>query len=332
MKWPEYLEAWFSGEADAETTQALLAWRQASPENERLFRAYQRALVPHPPDWAQQLDVNRSWQELLPRLTEESGQEAAAETSHRITWRIHAVAAAAASVLLLLAWWMMSPKVHRLQVAAGQKMVWLPDSSQVLLNEHSVLTYEEGFGEEHRNLTLEGQGFFEVRPDKQLPFRIKSKAAITQVVGTSFDLQAYPSQARERLAVVTGVVQYQPLSPEGKPIGAPRVVKAGQSLTSQGTAGGTVFNPAIPIEQLIWSGRLVFQQATLEQVLDVMERYYGKQFVLENPAAGKCLLTASFYQEKPSDVLDVIALSMRMEWKQQGETYLLSGNGCTNDI
>lgn len=254
------------------------------------------------------------------------------EAIRRITWRMPAVAAAVASLLLLLSWWIMTPKVHTVQVAQGQKLFWLPDSSQVLLNEHSVLTYEEGFGEEHRSLTLEGQGFFEVKPNKQLPFRIKSKDAITQVIGTSFDLQVYPTQPQERLAVITGVVQYQPLSMEGEPVGAPAVVKAGQSITFNEAGERMVFNPTIPNEQLLWSGRLVFQQATLEQVVTALERYYDKKIVLENSVAGKCLFTASFHQEGLTDVLEVIALTLRMEWEQQGDTYLLSGNGCNEDI
>ncbi|TPE42374.1 FecR family protein [Pontibacter mangrovi] len=327
-RWPAYLEAWFSGEADAETLAALQAWRKASPANERLFQAYQRALSPHPPVWAQQIDVNRSWEELLPRLTR---KEAPAKSS-RITWRVPAFAAAAVLALLLVGWWLMAPKVHRVQVADGKETIWLPDSSQVLLNAHSTLTYKEGFGKEHRSVTLEGQGFFQVRPDKRLPFRIESKAAVTQVVGTSFDLQAYPGQGQESLAVVTGTVQYQPLSPEGEPLGAPAIVQAGHSITFKKQAEEITLNALMPHDQLVWSGRLVFEQTRLDQVLRVLRKHYKREIVLQDPKAGQCLLTASFQEEKLTDVLDVIALSLRMTWQASGDSYILSGNGCNEDI
>lgn len=327
-KWPEYLEAWFSGEADEETQQALQAWRKAAPENEQIFRAYEQSLQKSQPAWAQQLDVEEHWQAFRARVQPAGETETGAPKGRSITWRIPATVAAAASVLLLLTWWFMKPEVHTLQVADGQQMVWLPDSSQVLMNEHTRITYEDGFGKKHRDLTLEGQAFFEVTPNKEVPFRIKSQDAITQVVGTSFDLQSYPEQPSERLTVITGLVQYQPLRADGKPAGPATFVKAGQSITYNKQAAEVAHNPSVPNDQLRWSGRLVFQQSTLADVLEALESYYHVRVALQDATTADCLLTASFHKEKLQDVLDVIALSMDMEWEQQGDTYLLKGNGC----
>lgn len=83
--------------------------------------------------------------------------------------------------------------VNTLSIPRGMnKLVVLPDSSQVWLNAESSLQYPESFeGMKQREVYLKGEGYFEVTKDAEHPFMVKTDALETQVLGTSFNVKAY---------------------------------------------------------------------------------------------------------------------------------------------
>lgn len=109
-----------------------------------------------------------------------------------LSWRW--AAAAAVVIAVGYAAWLATPHPTAYVVAAGEtRSVTLPDGTTVDLNSGSELTVEPGFGETHRDLKLTGEAYFDVAADSSLPMRIRTHNATVQVVGTRFNLRAWPS-------------------------------------------------------------------------------------------------------------------------------------------
>lgn len=87
------------------------------------------------------------------------------------------------------------------------KTITLPDGTLVSLNSDSHLSYPKRFGNHSREVTIDGEAFFEVKPNKRKPFIIHARNAQIRVLGTSFNVSAYPDSLLMEVIVKTGKVQ-----------------------------------------------------------------------------------------------------------------------------
>ena len=103
---------------------------------------------------------------------------------------------------------------QEITVAAGPKiqLTTLPDGSRVWVNRNSTLTYGADFNDAAREVRLQGEAFFEVKKDHGRPFTVLANDTRTRVLGTSFNVRAYPAEDSVEVAVVTGRVSFQPSS------------------------------------------------------------------------------------------------------------------------
>ena len=84
------------------------------------------------------------------------------------------------------------------------KYAVLPDSSMVWLHPHSSLSY--ALSPDHRSVRLQGEAFFDVRHDERRPFRVYTGDVMTDVLGTSFNVEAYTEEPAVRVSLVQGKV------------------------------------------------------------------------------------------------------------------------------
>lgn len=85
--------------------------------------------------------------------------------------------------------------------------MYLPDGTQVWLNSCSRLTYSQGFGINDRNLKLEGEGYFEVSHNEQLPFIIHTQEVDVTVLGTQFNFKNYADDSEASVSLLSGKVK-----------------------------------------------------------------------------------------------------------------------------
>jgi ferric-dicitrate binding protein FerR (iron transport regulator) len=88
-----------------------------------------------------------------------------------------------------------------------QKELVLPDGSRVWLNAASSIRYPDTFSSKERSVELTGEAWFDVTHADKIPFLIHSGAIITRVMGTAFDIKAYPGQKSMIVSVQRGKVQ-----------------------------------------------------------------------------------------------------------------------------
>lgn len=155
------------------------------------------------------------------------------------------------------------------------KDVVLPDGSKVWLNESTELRYTDNF-RENRQLHLTGEAFFQVTPDAEHPFTVETGALSVTVLGTEFNLAAYPGTEQTVVSLASGKVEV--VAPEHTVTLAPmeQLVYANES----GTATVGEF-PAGLIDR--WQNKpLSLQGATLTESLERVASFFGVE--LQNAA------------------------------------------------
>lgn len=131
-------------------------------------------------------------------------------------------AAAAALLIVTLAIWGLIPgkkepgtglsknNIKTLQPVADskeKKYIRLQDGSTVLLNEGSRLEYPDTFSAGTREITLTGEAYFDIRHDAARPFIVHTGNVSTTVLGTAFNIRAYPGQKEVTVTVTRGKVK-----------------------------------------------------------------------------------------------------------------------------
>ena len=166
------------------------------------------------------------------------------------------------------------------QTAFGQKqIIRLPDGSTVHLNAGSKLTYMEPFQENKRKVTLTGEAFFEVARDELRPFVIHSGVVSTKVLGTSFNVRAYPDEQQIVVSVETGKVGVN-LSEKDQNIEINPTEQA-TYLDGQASFSVSTFDRQ---EVIGWKeGVIQFKDMPLNKVITKLERVYGVEFHINNP-------------------------------------------------
>ena len=106
----------------------------------------------------------------------------------------------AASVLLCFASWFIYDywkpvAMQTVSAGAAISVITLPDQTKVTLNRYSSLTYPDRFKEDRREVQLQGEAYFEVEKDARHPFVVKADPVEVEVLGTHFNVEAYPGDA-----------------------------------------------------------------------------------------------------------------------------------------
>lgn len=156
----------------------------------------------------------------------------------------------------------------------------LADGSRVWLNAGSSLKYPERFSNEKREVALEGEAYFEVTPNPKIPFIVHSGAMELEVLGTSFNIEAYPGEEKILTTLLTGSIA-QRFTEQGKRI----VLLPSQQSVYTIATGNTQVRKADLESVLAWrQEKFIARDERLEDILHKMGRWYGFRTVFTNPA------------------------------------------------
>ena len=200
----------------------------------------------------------------------------------------------------------------------------LPDGSFVRLNANTKIEYPEHFTGKIRKVKLSGEAFFEVTKDSIHPFRIETPNASVEVLGTSFNVSAYPNTDKVVVNVETGKVklsEHTNGSTELKFIVLP-AGERGWIKVSQGEIG---HRQELEPNYASWMTKIVnFQRTPLVEVCSVLENTYHVKFRLENPEIGEILYTANFADLNLDYIVKVIARTHHLQVKKNGDEIILA--------
>lgn len=199
----------------------------------------------------------------------------------------------------------------------------LPDGSKVSLNSDTHLQYPEQFGEQTREVTIEGEAFFEVTPNPQKPFIIHAGKAQIKVLGTSFNVRAYSDAQLMEVIVKTGKVQVLNLQTETEQHDE-LILTPGEKGTLVRQSNALLKSINENPNYIAWKTHdLVFRATALNEVITDLENVYKVSIQLQDPELGKQLLTAHFNNYSLDFILEVIETTFGMETLKVDGQYML---------
>lgn len=204
------------------------------------------------------------------------------------------------------------------------KEVALCDGTHVWLNAKSSISYSKEYGKKLREISLEGEAFFQVARDTLKPFVVNTRYSITRVLGTSFTVSAYPDE-RQHVGVVSGKVMVK--MPDSSNRSDFRLVQGEQVSLDPATNQSELEN--IDPEQLMsWKDNvLCFDSQALSEVAAILERKFGNQIRVTDSGLCNRQFTGTFDNETLPHILNTISLSMGLTIKQANDTIVeISGN------
>lgn len=334
----DLIAAYLAGELSADERAKLMAWVDENPSHrvyfEELLEIWSASEDTEVSDYPVS-DQEAAWDRLEDRLFGQASAEDATPivslSPKRVRsspWKWISVAASIA-LLLGVGSYLLRESTGEigeqivLQSGSEKQQLTLPDGSNVWLNAQSELTYTTPF--DRRDVTLEGEAFFDVVPNAERPFRIRTAETVTTVLGTSFNVRAYPEETSIEVTVSSGKVKLEkPDSPGGVNLekGQTGVYDRSQAIIER--------RETTIAEADAWrTGRLSFVDTPLSEALPGLERFYGLKIEVSSEAIRNCRLNLKSAENTPLDsVLKMMSFLLNVDIEQQQNTVRLLGKGC----
>ncbi len=193
----------------------------------------------------------------------------------------------------------------------------LSDGTTGVLNSGSRLSYSLPFSNE-RNIDLEGEAWFNVAKDEKHPFEISAGGSRIRVLGTSFNLSAYPAENYVEIVLQEGSVEFS--SSKNQKI----MMGPSERLVFQD--GEVKKSIADPEKYNAWvQGRLVFREDPMAEVARRIERWYNIKVVLADKELEKYSFRGTFVDDTFEDVLKFLAMTSPITYKISPRTMMPDG-------
>lgn len=223
--------------------------------------------------------------------------------------------------------------------AGEKKHFYLPDGTKVTLNAGSTIDISAQFNSEAREIVLTGEAFFEVAHDDQKPFIIHTHLMDIRVLGTTFNVKAYPDDKITETSLLEGSIEVTMkanskekiiLKPKEKLIvPAPSAVAAAKSIPEPEqpfVVTQITYNKAdSSLAEVSWTeDRLAFNDQTFEELARTLERWYNLNIRFEDEAVRDFRFTAIFERKNVAQVLKALQLSRQFKYTINGDEIIIS--------
>ncbi|GAA0552906.1 FecR family protein [Chitinophaga japonensis] len=278
---------------------------------------------------------SRNWERLMERVAEPAPLRVAGRARFLRRW---GWAAACIAVLLLAGtyYWLVktSPAGRQQAVIAAPdpavavtyiRNIVLPDGSRAVLQANSRLQFPPVFSGRAREVTLIGEAYFDIVHDHAQPFIIHTGNLKTTVLGTAFNIKAWPGQESVEVSVTSGKVRVE----DGKQVSVE--LTSNEQITYQ-TAAATVALHKVDAAATAarWAqADMIFRDEPLEKVAAAISKRYNVQVSFNNEQLKQCELVASFSgTEALETVLQTLSAILNIQYTRSGNQVVFDGAGC----
>lgn len=192
------------------------------------------------------------------------------------------------------------------------------DGTRVHLNYNTTLKYPPHFGTSTRTVYLDGEAYFQVAKDSKRPFRVITANGVVKQYGTTFNVNTHVPGVT-KVVLVKGSVSVLPNQ------GGEYKIKPGELAVLQ-AATEDVQISAVDIEPYVaWnSGRFVFDNCSLESLMNVISRWYNKEIVFESEDTKKIRFTGDIDRYGSIEpILKAIQRVTHLEMEIQGKSIII---------
>jgi transmembrane sensor len=303
----ELLVKYLLEEANAAEQKQVEQWIEADPANKKYFNGFR--LV-----WEQSkklaavspVDEDAAWKRFQKRIRE---TKPVLRSMDRYRWlRIAALLVLFAGAGLIAYRFLNSGgplPMHMARTTTKVLRDTLPDGSVVTLNKNSSISYPDRFKGDSRTVTLQGEAFFQVTPDKKKPFLITVNDVTIKVVGTSFNVRS--EKGSTEVIVETGIVQVLKknkmveLKPKEKIMVRPR-----DSVLTKTTEEDRLYN-------YYRTKEFICDNTPLWKLIEVLSEAYQVDIVLSRPGLRNLQLTTTFNNESLDRILEIISETFNLQ-------------------
>ncbi|PLX25279.1 MAG: hypothetical protein C0599_00920 [Salinivirgaceae bacterium] len=210
------------------------------------------------------------------------------------------------------------PGNDQIKYIAEQRMeVQLPDNSKVILQKGTKLTLDEHFNSNTRTVNLKGKAWFEVTPNKEIPFIIQAARCEVKVVGTKFSVDSRPNMA-DKVVVKSGevMVTHKFSDKTVTLVANDNVAVSNETFTE---------NIPLPDNYLSWVFRkFYFSNNTLNDVCLDLNQAFIKHIKLDGNDIGKLKLSATFSNQTIDEIAQIIAETHNLKISSNNKVIVLS--------
>lgn len=169
------------------------------------------------------------------------------------------------------------------------KYLLLPDSTQVWLNAASTLEFPETFDSKKREVMLKGEAYFDVKHADKIPFIIYTGNVSTEVMGTAFNIKAYPDMEKITVAVKRGRVK---VKYDGRQMA---LLSIGQQISIEKKDHQAKEKKLKAEETAAWQlGKLIYDDYSMGDVIRDLERIYNVNIHVEKDLVSGMRISTSF--------------------------------------
>lgn len=225
------------------------------------------------------------------------------------------------------------------EISAGKgvrKKIILPDGTQVWLNSNSRLTFNNNLNTTpNRMVALTGEAYFDVVKNKHRPFIIQTNKVSIKVLGTAFNVKAYPTDSITETSLIRGSIeltvtdnQQQKIllkageklmladkNPNIKDTSLPAAVAEKQKLSIENIKPVEIESQQY-IEETSWiTDKLIFKNESFSQLAPRLERWYNVKIHINNSAVNDFHFTGVFQNETIEQALKAMQLIRPFKFK-----------------
>lgn len=209
------------------------------------------------------------------------------------------------------------PYVEIISEKGQRKEFTLPDGSRVWLNSDTKIRYQKNFNQPVREVMLCGEAYFSVVKDAARPFIVKTFKVDIKVLGTVFNVKSYPGDKTIETTLVTGLVSIEKNHLKQKETETPILVQPKQKAIFSIDQNQIKIESANIDKTTSWrSGKLVFDNESIEAVITKLQRWYGVNVsLIGNNKNTQDRYTFTIKDENIGEVINLLQLTSKITFK-----------------
>jgi len=317
----QQIAAFLSGNSNPSEIQALQLWRDLSAENNKVFEEAVRVWENCPKPLSK-AEIEQDKMVVKGLIINHS---AIAQGKDRKLIKFLRFAAILMGPVLLAVGWYIGSNNRSTKaltwnsVTAPRKHIAIlnmADGTEVWLNAGSTLTYPANEISGKREVKLSGEGYFKVTKNAKKPFYVNTPNATVKVLGTSFNMKAYPEDDRITTTLEEGSIELA-IAKSGS---NPYVIRPGEQAIYQLSKNKISVNQVDATLFSAWRGeKFVFRDADLKTIITELERLYDIKIHIKNHGLEKLRFRGMFsYDQDLLDAFETLSRSVKINYTIKG--------------
>ena len=331
----ELLGKYLSGNCSDREKISIESWLKQSPDNQAVYDQYKQLWNYTSMDKINTtVDVDKGWEELNKRINAVESLSVDIQDGNYIFRNrfIFILSRVAAIVIIAFGLFYLfnninNQKPENINYVAAEILehpLQLKDGSTVYLNKGAKITYPKAFTADNREISFEGEAFFEIAHNPDKPFIISSGELEVEVLGTSFNLCTCPDGDEMILYLESGKVRFSSINAENGTVNEQLILTPGQKGIFNKTDGTICRSEFKNQNYLAWkTGILVFEKTPLNEVLLTIEQTYNIEIVSDKSYEGLSL-TARFDNEAPKSIFESLHTIFGIDYSINDQTVILN--------